>query len=95
MLLVAVVTQLSASGKIARNGFFGIRIPPTMASDAAWKAGHKAALVPVWIGFVLVAVAAGFAQFTPQAMIACLGLLLLSLGWGTAAAWRAAKTENG
>ena len=46
MLLVVVVTQLAASGKIHRNGFVGIRIPPTMASDAAWTAGHRAARVP-------------------------------------------------
>ena len=31
MLLVVVVTHLAASGRIQRNGFVGIRIPPTMA----------------------------------------------------------------
>jgi hypothetical protein len=66
MLHVVVVTQLAASGKIRRNGFVGLRIPPTMVSDAAWVAGHRAARVPSWIGFVLVAIAAGTAQFMPR-----------------------------
>ena len=67
MLVVVVVTQCAASGKIRRNGFVGLRIPPTMASDAAWVAGHRAAVAPSWIGFVVVAITAGAAQFTPGA----------------------------
>ena len=94
MLLVVVVTQLAASGKIHRNGFVGIRIPPTMASDAAWTAGHRAARVPSWIGFVLVAIAAGAAQFTPGATTACIVLLFLFLGWSVVAAWRGARAAT-
>jgi hypothetical protein len=94
MLLVVVVTQLAASGRIQRNGFVGIRIPPTMASDAGWLAGHRAARVPSWIGFVLVAIAAGFAQFIPGATTACLVLLLLFLGWSVLAAWRGARAAT-
>ena len=91
MLLVVVVTQLAASGKIRRNGFVGLRISPTMASDAAWVAGHRAARVPSWIGFVVVAIAAGAAQFTPGATIAGIVLLFLFLGWSVVAAWRGAR----
>jgi len=94
MLVVVVVTQLAASGRIRRNGFIGLRIPPTMASDAAWVAGHRAALVPSWIGFVVVAIAAGAAQFTPGAMTACIVLLFLFLGWSVAAAWRGARAAT-
>ena len=39
-----VMTHSGASGKLARNGIVGIRIPSTMASDAAWRAGHRAAI---------------------------------------------------
>jgi len=94
ILVVVVVTQLAASGRIRRNGFIGLRIPPTMASDAAWVAGHRAALVPSWIGFVVVAIAAGAAQFTPGAMTACIVLLFLFLGWSVAAAWRGARATT-
>ena len=92
MLLVVLVTQLAASGRIARNGLVGIRIPPTMASDAAWTAGHKAALMPSWIGFALVAVTAGVAQFIPGINGDLTAILLLFLAWSVVAAWRGAKS---
>jgi hypothetical protein len=92
MLLVVVVTQLAASGKIGRNGFVGIRIPPTMANDAAWTAGHKAARIPSWIGFVLVAVTAGVAQFIPGINGVLIAILLLFLAWSVVAAWRGARS---
>ena len=92
MLLVVVVTQLAASGKIRRNGFVGLRIPPTMASEAAWVEGHRAARAPSWIGFVTVSIAAGVAQFTPAATTAPIVLLFLFLGWSVVAAWRGART---
>lgn len=44
----AVVCYLSvslpASGRIARGGLVGLRIPSTKRSDAAWLAAHRAAL---------------------------------------------------
>jgi hypothetical protein len=92
MLLVVVVTQLAATGKIGRNGFVGIRIPPTMASDAAWIAGHRAARMPSWIGFALVAVTAGVAQFIPSINGVLFAILLLFLAWSVVAAWRGARS---
>lgn len=38
------ITAAAASGRLARNGWAGIRIGSTMASDEAWLAGHRAAL---------------------------------------------------
>ena len=92
MALVAVVTQLAASGKIQRNGFLGIRVPPTMATEEGWLAGHKAAVLPSWIGVGLVAAAAVVAQFVPGPgpFVACVILLLLSLTVAVVVAWRAA-----
>ncbi len=92
MLLVVLVTQLAASGRIGRNGFVGIRIPPTMASDAAWTAGHKVALMPSWIGFALVAVTAGVAQFIPGINGVLIAILLLFSAWSVVAAWRGARS---
>jgi len=92
MLLVVVVTQLAASGRISRNGFIGIRIPSTMTSDAAWTAGHKAARLPSWIGFALVAITAGVAQFIPEANTVLIAILLLFLAWSVVAAWRGARS---
>lgn len=54
-----LVTRMAAEGNIARNGAAGIRTRHTQASDAAWVAGHTAALprvsatVPIAVGTVL------------------------------------------
>lgn len=93
MLLVVVVTQLAASGRSGRNGLVGIRISPTMASDAAWTAGHKAALVPSWIGFALVAVTAGVAQFVPRINGVLIAILLFFLAGSVVAAWRGGRSS--
>jgi hypothetical protein len=59
-----LVTRMAAEGTIARNGAAGIRTRHTQASDAAWVAGHTAALprvsatVPIAVGTVLAAGAA-------------------------------------
>lgn len=57
-LLIAVLSQLGGNGVLERNGFLGLRIPSTMYSDDAWRAGHHAAALPAWIGFVAITVAA-------------------------------------
>jgi len=38
------ITAAAASGRLPRNAWAGIRIGSTGASDAAWVAGHRAAL---------------------------------------------------
>lgn len=38
------VTAFGADGRLPRNGWAGIRTGATGASDAAWRAGHQAAL---------------------------------------------------
>lgn len=35
---------LASTGVLPRNGWVGTRLGPTPASDAAWRAGHRAAL---------------------------------------------------
>lgn len=43
-LAVWLTTRAAATGTLGLNAFAGIRTPSTMASDAAWRAGHQAAL---------------------------------------------------
>ena len=38
-----VLGRMAARGKLPRNLLVGIRIPSTMRSDDAWRAGHRAA----------------------------------------------------
>jgi uncharacterized membrane protein len=42
--LVSLVVRLAATGTLRRNAWAGIRLPATMRSDAAWAAGHRAAV---------------------------------------------------
>ena len=42
-LIVMVVGRMAATGHLPRNLFAGIRLPSTMRSDEAWRAGHEAA----------------------------------------------------
>lgn len=50
-----LAVALPAKGRIARGGLVGIRTPATKRTDAAWLAGHRAAL-PSMTGTVAVAV---------------------------------------
>ena len=64
-VLVAVITVLCAAGRIPANGLVGIRTPATECSEAAWRAGHRAAaqlIVPaaVIVGGLSVAVILGW-----------------------------------
>jgi hypothetical protein len=58
LLLGAVSAQLGGAGRLGRRWWFGIRTPATMSSDAAWRAGHRAATIPAWIGFAATAATA-------------------------------------
>lgn len=56
MAVLALFSQHAAAGRIPRNHLVGIRLPSTQASDAAWRAGHRAAIVPSWIACVVLIV---------------------------------------
>ena len=42
--VIFVVTRMGANGDVGRNRAVGIRTRATQRSDAAWRAGHAAAL---------------------------------------------------
>lgn len=51
-------TLAAARGRLGVNDVAGIRFAHVMASPAAWRAGHRAALVPVTVGCALAVVTA-------------------------------------
>lgn len=75
-VIVVSVTWRAATGRLARNQTMGIRIPPTMASEEAWQAGHRAALPVTWL-LVPVAAAADLAAINGVA--AMLTMLLWAI----------------
>ncbi len=97
---LGVVARLAAADRLPRNGFAGIRIPSTMRSDSAWRAGHRAALPLLRLSAVTTAaaclVAAGFAvahhpDAATAALLAGCGVLLAVLLAATVVAGRAAR----
>lgn len=52
-VFVTVITALAGRGTITANGLVGIRTRATQSSDAAWRAGHRAA-TPVLVGLTIV-----------------------------------------
>jgi hypothetical protein len=92
LLLAVVICRLAGSGKIRPNSLVGIRIPPVMRSDAAWKAGHVAGVVPAACGFGLAAICSIAGLVNPVAYWGAIIAFIGGLAWMVVAANRAAKT---
>jgi hypothetical protein len=48
-VLSIAVTYWGASENLPRNKAVGLRTPGTLASDAGWRAGHRAAIPVMWL----------------------------------------------
>ena len=59
-VLVAIVSRRAADARLGRNAYAGVRTTSTMRSDAAWRAGHAAA-VPLSDSAAVVFVISGLA----------------------------------
>lgn len=95
-LLVLVVITLAALGVIPPNPVAGIRILSVLSSEAGWRAGHRAAILPAAVAVALTAATGLTSLSVPSlapnaAALATLGLLL-PLAWAAIAAHRAAKS---
>jgi hypothetical protein len=92
---------MAAKGRLPRNVFAGIRIPSTMRTDEAWRAGHEAAASAMTVaGFGPVLVAIIVAGKRPghkaETILSRVGnlWLLAWLGLATAQASQAARTTE-
>ncbi|MFE0589797.1 SdpI family protein [Micromonospora echinospora] len=103
-LICVAVTRAGADGRLKRNGAVGIRTRDTQASDAAWQAGHAAALPVVtrtgWIavGAFVLAVATHVAAGAPWSVLVGLAGLtgeLVVLVLASVTAGRAARATTG
>jgi hypothetical protein len=81
-VFIAVASR-AANGRLARNQWVGIRTRSTMRSDAAWMAGHRAALrlTPLF----LIATVTMCAALVPIALYATPSVVQL-VGFGVVAA---------
>ncbi|MEN2740177.1 SdpI family protein [Microbacterium sp. X-17] len=94
-VLLPIVSALCAGGVLRRNHLVGIRFPALQASDAAWTAGHRAAILPSTVLAVLAVVLLVLSYAVPA--LALWGSILTMLvaiagfAWGILAALRAAR----
>jgi uncharacterized membrane protein len=89
-MIVLVIGRLAATGRLPRNPLAGIRIPSTMRSDAAWRAGHSAAasaLTTAGVGPVVAAAVIAVKRPGPEAE-----KLLLRVGSVWLVSWLGAAT---
>lgn len=98
-VVVSVIAETTARGRVSVNGGAGIRIPSVMASEQSWQGGHRAARPYLHATAGALGLAALCAIFAPTTLanIALLGGMAIgiaSLAAGTVAAHRAAKKIN-
>jgi hypothetical protein len=94
LLLLLVVTCIAASrGAIPLNVFFGVRLPPLMRSDAAWRAGHAAGVVPAVIAFVVALVCSAIGIVAPVAYWGSIVAMVGGVVWVFVRASRAANAS--
>jgi uncharacterized membrane protein len=96
--VMVVVGRLAATGRLPRNILAGIRIPSTMRSDEAWRAGHRAAasaLTAAGVGPMVVAVVARVMKADPdtQTTLFRIGKVWL-FGWLGIATFQASQAAR-
>ncbi|CND67798.1 Predicted integral membrane protein [Mycobacterium tuberculosis] len=96
-LLVALTGRLTATGRIGRNRFVGIRTRSSKADDAAWRIVHRTAQPWLIGGGVALAlggvVAAASASARPAADIAGVVALVVLVLVGTASGHAALRRD--
>jgi hypothetical protein len=106
LVLIAVLTELTArataGGDLPVNGLLGIRTAATKRSEAAWRAGHAAALPALHVTAVAALVGAAVtlvvALLGPDAdgvttvvLLLAYAIVVVLLLWSTRAATAAAR----
>jgi hypothetical protein len=79
-VLVIVVGELTASGRLGMNSIAGIRFGAMMASDEGWTAGHRAARSPIDLAGVMLAVTGLLLLFLPVSENAAGSIVLVGAG---------------
>lgn len=94
LLGLMVVSYAAGRGAIALNPYLGIRIAPLMRSDAAWKAGHAAAVVPSVVAFVVSLACSVIGLFVVAVYWGSVACLVGGLAWASVNAVKAARRAN-
>jgi hypothetical protein len=91
LLVVAVMCWAAGRGLVRMNGFVGIRLPALQRDEAAWRAGHRAGVLPAGVTAAVAVIGALVGLAVTPAYWVAVGALLVGLVWTVAAAVRAAR----
>jgi hypothetical protein len=80
-LLLLVLGERAAEGRLARNYTMGIRIRSTLASDDAWLAGHQAARLPTDIGAIGLGLSGVLAVLLQGSSVGFVATVLAGAAW--------------
>jgi uncharacterized membrane protein len=80
-LLLHVLGKRAADGRLRRNGLIGIRLPSTLSSDTAWRAGHRAAQRSTDIGAAGMGLAGVLAVLFQGSKAGFVASVFLGAGW--------------
>jgi hypothetical protein len=80
-LLVVVVSELTASGRLGMNSLAGLRFGAVMASDEGWTVGHRAARIPLDLAGAALAVAGLVFLLVPMSEGGASAVMLISAGF--------------
>lgn len=89
-LLLLIVSLAASRGTIPINHFLGIRIPPLKRSEAAWRAGHLAAVLPAALALALSIVFSVVGLIDPVSYWGTIIVFVCAVVWTFIAASRAA-----
>lgn len=90
LALVAIVGTMAGNGGLVANSTIGIRIPPLLRSDAAWRAGHAATVMPAIVCGAVALVLCLIGIFDLPAYWGALGVCIVGIVWALIRAVRAA-----
>lgn len=94
LLVLAVTCVVAGRGRLARNRYFGVKLPALERSDEAWRAGHAAAVLPAMVAFVVAAVASIVGLIAPAIYCVTIVVAIAGVVWVFARATAAARRQE-
>ncbi|PQZ93626.1 hypothetical protein CQ018_08145 [Arthrobacter sp. MYb227] len=93
LCLLLGVALAASRGSIPINHFLGIRIPALKRSEAAWRAGHRATIIPTALALVLSLVFSILGLLDPLAYAGTIIVFVCAVIWTFIAASKAARAQ--
>ncbi len=81
LLFLLVASILAARGVIPPNHIIDIRLPAVMRDSDTWQAGHRAAVLPAAIAFIVAIIFAALGLIAPVAYVVAIAGFVAGFIW--------------